>query len=106
MTFSLSLLLFEGREQRVGRRGKKARENRGQWVAKHPNTKAFTSCSVFKRLNNNKHIQLHKTGEAEEEVCVCVRVCAKLRGYAHRSTQVTVCPSNIARSTLPINYRF
>lgn len=72
MTFFSALLTFEEREHRVGR---KNRENRRQWVAKHPNTKAFTSCSVFKRLNNNKHIQLHKTGEAEEEVCVCVCVC-------------------------------
>lgn len=55
-----TLLPFEKRDKRVGR------ENRRQWVAKHQNTKAFTSCSVFKRLSNNKHIQLHKTGEAEK----------------------------------------
>lgn len=54
---SRSLIHFDANKSGFGR------ENRRQRVAKHPNTKAFTSCSVFKRLNNNKLIQLHKSGE-------------------------------------------
>ena len=72
--------------------------NGRRWVAKHPDTKAFTSCSAFKRLNNNKHIQLHKSEEAGEEVCVCVCVCVcdhpsyNISQHYHQEDLVNLCP--------------
>lgn len=63
MTFEdikMSIIYFSLRKKK----GFGSQNERQRVTTKHPNTKAFTSCSVFRRLNNNKLIQLHKSGES------------------------------------------
>lgn len=71
----LSSLPFEERQQRVKR--KTCTTGDSGW--KNIQNKEFKSRSAFKRLNNNKHIQLHKTrGGWGRAVGLSVERCYKL----------------------------